>query len=82
MHTKKHCSPFKKSLAYSCLDEKLLKENGIEVAGIEYIKDHNGTHYTYDINTNTNYNSIAERKIKDKGMDAIAKFLNDELKLN
>ena len=26
MHTKKHCSPFKKSLSYSCLDEKLLKE--------------------------------------------------------
>ena len=62
--------------------EKLLKENGIEVAGIEYIKDQNGTHYTYDINTNTNYNSIAERKIKNKGMDTIAKFLNDELKLN
>lgn len=26
MHTKKHCSPFKKSLSYSCLDEKLLQE--------------------------------------------------------
>ena len=62
--------------------EKLLRENGIEVAGIEYIKDKNGTHYTYDINTNTNYNSIAERKVKDKGMDVIAKFLNDELKQN
>ena len=49
---------------------------------IEYIKDKNGTHYTYDINTNTNYNSIAERKVKDKGMDVIAKFLNDELKQN
>ena len=26
MYTKKHCSPFKKSLSYSCLDEKLLQE--------------------------------------------------------
>ncbi len=62
--------------------EKLLKANGVEIAGIEYIKSKDGTHFTYDINTNTNYNSIAERKSKDKGMDAIAKFLNNELKLN
>ncbi len=62
--------------------EELLKMNGIEVAGIEYVKDKNGNHFTYDINTNTNYNSIAERKVKNKGMDTIAKFLNDELKLN
>ena len=62
--------------------EKLLEANGIEIAGIEYIESKDGTHFTYDINTNTNYNSIAERKIKDKGMDTIAKFLNNELKLN
>ena len=42
--------------------EDLLKSNGIEIAGIEYIKGKDGKHYTYDINTNTNYNSIAERK--------------------
>ncbi len=34
--------------------EDLLKSNGIEIAGIEYIKGKDGTHYTYDINTNTN----------------------------
>ena len=60
--------------------ENLLKSNGIEIAGIEYIKGKDGTHYTYDINTNTNYNPIAEEKIKDKGMDSIANFLYNELR--
>ena len=60
--------------------EDLLKSNGIEIAGIEYIKSKDRTHYTYDINTNTNYNSIAERKSNLKGMDSIATFLYNELK--
>ena len=60
--------------------EDLLKSNGIEIAGIEYIKSKDRTHYTYDINTNTNYNSIAERKSNLKGMDSIATFLYDELR--
>ena len=60
--------------------ENLLKSNGIEIAGIEYIKDKDGKHYTYDINTNTNYNSIAERKSNLKGMDSIASFLYNELR--
>ena len=60
--------------------QSLIKSNGIEIAGIEYIKGKDGTHYTYDINTNTNYNSIAERKNNLKGMDSIATFLYDELK--
>ena len=60
--------------------ENLLKSNGIEIAGIEYIKGKDGTHYTYDINTNTNYNPIAEEKIKEKGMDSIANFLYNELR--
>ena len=55
--------------------EDLLKSNGIEIAGIEYIKSKDRTHYTYDINTNTNYNSIAERESNLKGMDSIATFL-------
>ena len=60
--------------------ENLLKSNGIEIAGIEYIKGKDGTHYTYDINTNTNYNPLAEEKIKEKGMDTIANFLYNELR--
>ena len=59
--------------------ENLLKSNGIEIAGIEYIKGVDGTHYTYDINTNTNYNPIAEEKSKVRGMDSIANFLYNEL---
>ena len=34
-----------------------------------------------DINTNTNYNSIAEKKSSFKGMQTIAIFLLDELNL-
>ena len=62
--------------------EKLLSDNNIEIAGIEYIVDKEGSHFTYDINTNTNYNSIAEEKSNIKGMDSIASFLNSELKLS
>lgn len=59
--------------------EKFLKENNIEIAGIEYIIDTDGTHYTYDINTNTNYNSIAENKANLFGMREIALFLKETL---
>lgn len=61
--------------------QSLIKSNGIEIAGIEYIKGKDGQFYTYDINTNTNYNSIAEKKSSFKGMQTIAKFLFDELNL-
>ena len=47
--------------------EKFIALNGIEITGIEYIVDKNGTIYTYDINTNTNYNSQAEKRLKNKG---------------
>lgn len=60
--------------------EDLLKSNGIEIAGIEYVKGTNGIHYTYDINTNTNYNPVAEEKSEIKGMDSIANFLYNELR--
>jgi hypothetical protein len=58
--------------------QKLIQANGIEIAGIEYIKGKDNSHYTYDINTNTNYNSIAEEKSDLKGMQAIANFLFNE----
>ena len=61
--------------------EKFIFENGIEIAGIEYIKDKSGEIYTYDVNTNTNYNSIAEKDSKIKGMKSIAEFLKKELLL-
>ena len=60
--------------------KKVLKNNCIEIAGIEFVEDNNGQLLTYDINTNTNYNSIAESSNNLKGMKAIADFLNEELK--
>ena len=43
------------------------------------MEDRNGQLYTYDINTNTNYNSVAENLSNLKGMGAIASFLKKEL---
>ena len=37
--------------------------------------------YTYDVNTNTNYNSQAENNSEIKGMKSIANFLKEELLL-
>jgi len=59
--------------------QKVLKQNHIEIAGIEFLQDAQGQLYTYDINTNTNYNSIAESLSELKGMKAIADFLRREL---
>ncbi|WP_163099666.1 ATP-grasp domain-containing protein [Peribacillus alkalitolerans] len=59
--------------------EAFLKENKIDVAGIEFIRDAEGTIYTYDVNTNTNYNSDAEEKIGQYGMLEIARLLKSEL---
>ena len=57
----------------------MLANNGINVAGIEFIQDEDGTLYTYDINTNTNYNSDAEAEAGQYGMLELAKFLGREL---
>ena len=59
--------------------EKLLQANGIQIAGIEFIEDKDGKIYTYDINTNTNYNSDAEAVSGKYGMLEVAKFLGKEL---
>ena len=59
--------------------EKFLEQNDIEIAGIEYITDTSGIHYSYDVNTNTNYNSVAEKKAGMFGMKEIALFLKEEL---
>ena len=60
--------------------ESFLAANHITVAGIEFIRDAGGTVYTYDINTNTNYNVDAEEKNGKYGMVELAKFLEQELK--
>ena len=59
--------------------ESFLAANGIEVAGIEFIRDAAGTLYTYDVNTNTNYNPEAEAHAGRSAMTALARFLGAEL---
>jgi hypothetical protein len=61
--------------------EKFLKANHIEIAGIEYMLDKNGESFTYDVNTNTNYNSVAEKISGQFGMLKIAQFLKAELEM-
>ena len=61
--------------------EGFLAANGIEVAGIEFIRDENGATYTYDVNTNTNYNPEAEARAGRSAMQALARFLGGELAL-
>ena len=51
--------------------QKVLRNNCIEIAGIEFLMDENECLFTYDINTNTNYNSIAESLYAKKGMEEI-----------
>ena len=61
--------------------ERFLADNGIEVAGIEFITDSSGKFFTYDVNTNTNYNAQAEAEaaVPLTGMGAVARFLGEEL---
>lgn len=59
---------------------RFLADNGIEISGIEFVRDASGTIFTYDVNTNTNYNPEAEAAAGGPyGMKAIARFLGDEL---
>jgi glutathione synthase/RimK-type ligase-like ATP-grasp enzyme len=57
---------------------KFLAANGIGIAGIEFIVDRDGELYTYDVNTNTNYNGAAEAAAGKSGMRAIAAYLERE----
>jgi hypothetical protein len=55
--------------------QSFLAANDIGIAGIEFIEDAQGRPYTYDINTNTNYNPDAEAEDGRRGMQAIALHL-------
>ncbi|MDP4171344.1 MAG: alpha-L-glutamate ligase, partial [Bacillota bacterium] len=59
--------------------ETFLLANNIQVAGIEFIRDHDGNIFTYDINTNTNYNADAEAVAGKYGMLELAHYLKSEL---
>ncbi len=55
--------------------ERFLRNNGIGVAGIEFVVRPNGERVVYDVNTNTNYNADAELAAGKSGMGAIADYL-------
>ncbi|WP_096202585.1 ATP-grasp domain-containing protein [Bacillus sp. FJAT-45350] len=59
--------------------ERFLEKNEIHVAGIEFIRNQEGVIYTYDVNTNTNYNPEAEQVAGVYGMLELSKFLGEEL---
>jgi len=59
--------------------EEMLAANGIQIAGIEFIRNQAGEIFTYDINTNTNYNSDAEMVTGKYAMLELARFLGMEL---
>lgn len=59
--------------------QAFLADNDIRIAGIEFIVDASGRSYTYDVNTNTNYNPGAEAKDGRRGMKAIASYLGNLL---
>jgi hypothetical protein len=59
--------------------QSFLEANGIHIAGIEFIVDRDGVAWTYDVNTNTNYNPEAEARAARSGHDAIAAYLGAEL---
>ena len=59
--------------------EEFLKGSQIHIAGIEFIVDKNSEVWTYDVNTNTNYNSDAEATAGRFGMRALAEYLGTEL---
>jgi hypothetical protein len=59
--------------------EAFLAANDIGVAGIEFVTDADGAVYTYDVNTNTNYNPDAEARGGRSGMETLAGYLASEL---
>ncbi|NKB33242.1 MAG: alpha-L-glutamate ligase [Pseudomonadales bacterium] len=56
--------------------EKFLQQNDIGIAGIEIIFDANGEYWTYDVNTNTNYNPQAEAIAAQSAPEEIARYLS------
>jgi hypothetical protein len=64
--------------------EQFLTRSGIDVAGVEFIRDGAGRVLVYDVNTNTNYNAAAEEAAgiagtTRSGPGALADFLATEL---
>jgi glutathione synthase/RimK-type ligase-like ATP-grasp enzyme len=58
---------------------KFTVQQGIEIAGFEFIETADGRQVTYDVNTNTNYNPTVEAIAPRSGPRMIARFLRDLL---
>ena len=54
---------------------KLCREEGIQVAGIEFVEDADGRRFTYDINGTTNYSGIFGNEIGVDGMWELARWI-------
>ena len=54
---------------------ELCNEEGIEIAGIEFVEDADGHRYTYDINGTTNYNQTLGAQLGVDGMREIARYV-------
>jgi glutathione synthase/RimK-type ligase-like ATP-grasp enzyme len=59
--------------------ETLCREEGLDLAGIEFIEDAQGQRFTYDINANTNYNATLGRELGVDGMREVARWIRGEL---
>lgn len=60
--------------------EAFLAANQIEVAGMEFLENDRGERFFYDVNTNTNYNTQAEKSSPKghNGLAQVAQFLKKE----
>jgi glutathione synthase/RimK-type ligase-like ATP-grasp enzyme len=58
---------------------RLMKDEQIDVAGIEFVEASDGQRYTYDINGTTNYNSTLGEQIGISGMDELVKYIQQRL---
>lgn len=56
------------------LYRRFLRDNGVTVAGIEFIETEDGRLVTYDINTNTNYNPSVEQSAPRSGARENARY--------
>ncbi|WP_369052537.1 ATP-grasp domain-containing protein [Kineococcus terrestris] len=54
---------------------RFLREQGVEVAGVEFIETADGRLVTYDVNTNTNYNAAVDAAAPRSGPREIARYL-------
>ncbi|MCC5894180.1 MAG: alpha-L-glutamate ligase [Alkalibacterium sp.] len=59
--------------------QTFMNNQAIDVAALEFIIDEKGEVYTYDVNTNTNYNEDAEKEAGQFAMLELAKYLKTEL---